>query len=176
RIRQPARHHRRQEQRLGLRRRHREQSHPGVQAESRRQLLSMLAPSDPSNAPLQIARHRRTGRLRLRGRLLLAQLALAGLVGLSRVTELLKRAGIDADANPAVLALAAFAHYAMESLDARKADVEATQALSALVERFDQQIHDLDSLLIALETQGETRMSEREDRAKTLIQSSRATV
>ena len=96
--------------------------------------------------------------------------------GLSRVAELLKRAGIDADSKPAVLALAAFAHYATESLDARKADVEATEALSAQVDRFDQQIHDLESLLLSFETQGETRMSEREDRAKTLIQSSRATV
>ncbi len=202
-----------------------------------------------SNAKVQPGRHRRIGQLRLRGRLLAAQLALAGLVGLSggaglwvingigrtvanysettaplveqsallrqeaqrarltlfealsrsrndepasranldnfnreseqglsRVSELLKRAGIDADANPAVLALAAFAHYATEILDARKAEVEAWQSLSATVDRFDQQIRDLDTQLLALAAQSETRMSEREDRAKTLVQSSRATV
>jgi len=96
--------------------------------------------------------------------------------GLTIVASLLKRAEFDADTELALQTLTIFSLHASEILDARKAEAEAANALKVMLERFDRQIHNLDALLFALATQSETRMSEREDRAKTLLQSSRATV
>jgi methyl-accepting chemotaxis protein len=96
--------------------------------------------------------------------------------GLASISALLKQVEIQAGTSSALAALSEFGRRASEILDAHRSEAVASEDSSSILDTFDGQVAELDRLLVALATQSETLMSEREDRAKTLVQSSRATV